>query len=1473
MKTRAILFLTVIAVLGITANSVFAYSYRVCLEEKLKWDSNSVQMRASGVSFPAGGWRTALADAVSAINNNPSNFRFNLTYDEPSVGMGNGENETWFSSDSSILDGAPAITYTWSECIDYWIFGKTVKLTEADVIFDVNESYTTSTAKTNLLNYGGSGRPLRTTAIHELGHALGLGHVNSIYNIMGQDWTHIHVNGSDSHAYFGEDASNGAVFLYDANSSNLEDVGVVHWRWIGSSGEYSTHGRTRIFTSGGAEESKFTDHGEPRYWVSVGETIQVEFTYENNGSSRQANTQVGYYLSTNDTISTYDQRLGGVTMDLGRNTPYTAKTTLTIPNNLTSNGDYYIGAIVDENDAIHEVNESNNATYIGIRVRPYTPTPTPTPTSTPTPRIIINPTFIILPTFFPILNTPTPTPTPRRLVFPTLPIFEIALGRVTVTDNLKTKEDISNGTDIDPADNRELVVRWNLDAQNVNVVDYHIYVDVDNSNKKTFLGRVGSGDLNFFVWQKGNRFLTPAFAEGPQSNHSYQFYVYVIRGAKGNLGPFTHAGPVSFLVGEEKSKLSFAPWVKSDEGWGTYLQVQPSRLDSRVQLKYDLGGSEFLNEFIVCEEEAIPIFVKFDSAQPVVVTAKLLVRTPDGNWIDFPGSELSTIPSEVIQPTSTPTVPPAGVPAGEVIVTDSINTFDDLSNSEDVDLITDRELTIQWNLNFPRATDFHVYVSVDGSKDQQFLGLAGSGQATAFRWREGLRTVAPGFRTGPQDGHSYQFYLYVLGTTLTSARVGILGTFPLAGPVKFTVISTLYSPTPKRTISVPTPTFQLRPTATFQLRPTSTIPLRPTPDMRPTVEVKPTDVKPTVFVKPTDTILPTRFPLLTPTPTFQGKPTVSVPSMTPTPTRTPRIKRPISALYIYGDSPDTSTPFVTFLNLQFISTQSVHHSGLVGMDLSRYDVLIVGNDTVNALGWGTPAEVNAIISSGKPILGIGEGGYALFGNMQLPIGNPNGWHFNASSVLVLNYENPTYPVYQNPNFISTNEGNTLPLYLSPVADAEIYLPTIPSRIIAFGRSPNDADHYPLVLDSGQYFLWGFVEGPTQMTDQGLNLFENAVRVLVQNEVPVISTPIPTATLVPIPTATASVPGTNYDLYVDQFSGPATAAAGQAIGVQLSLSVGNKGPSDAVSFSIGIYLSSDSNSDSTDRLLVGGREFVPSLSANSTTMVSLASVMSIPTDYPAGPAYLIALIEFADGSPSNNSMAIPIQITAGIPNPTATPLPQITPTPAETVRALLIYGNDTNAAQKFTDFLNQRSIISTMIQTSSLPNADLSQYDLLIVAEDTGNTLTNEWGTPEALAAIQKSSLPILGLGEGGYYLFGKMLLLIGYPFGWHGLGNNFSVADSTHSIFNQPNALAFKNDQLVQVNQATASAVVEIYITPGTTFQNLTLLGRSTTEPNHYSLLMDRNRYFLWGFSGDPSQMTDVGLNAFENVVRFLKGK
>lgn len=374
MKQSASLALTL--VLGLLGASANAASWKACGDKAniIKWDTNSVTLRASKTSFPAANaFTSSLQTAVDRINSNPSKFRFSLALGDTSVGINNGENEVWFTSDQELLDGKPARTISWSYC--FWAAGWHYDFLEADVFFDVAEPYTTSMNKMEHWDFGGAKRPFQNTAIHELAHAAALGHENRWYSILGSDWNHMHVNGSIARSYLGEDGAEGTVALYGTTGTFSEDLSVSSFTKVGVKGEYSVHGFNLIKNAAGAALSLVPGTGvtkegrtEPRYIVSKGQTIKFDYTAENNGKSTHT-PNVAFYLSNNSLITTKDILLGTTSFAVGRNSPTVKTASLVIPTNLASGSDYYIGVIIDYDDKIEENVSSNNATYLPIRIQ------------------------------------------------------------------------------------------------------------------------------------------------------------------------------------------------------------------------------------------------------------------------------------------------------------------------------------------------------------------------------------------------------------------------------------------------------------------------------------------------------------------------------------------------------------------------------------------------------------------------------------------------------------------------------------------------------------------------------------------------------------------------------------------------------------------------------------------------------------------------------------------------------------------------------------------------------------------------------------------------------------------------------------------------------------------------------------------------------------------------------------------------
>ena len=224
MKVKTHYILICLVSLFAIHSSAEAYWHWHCDGKNLRRHDKRIKWRAGKNSFVSGtGWPTALTTANGRWNQAPCRFTFSIrNWNETYVGFGNGQTEIFFTNNQDFLDGAPA------RCVYYYNCGS-AKINEVNVVFDAGVKYSKSDYQYSKTPYGGDWRPWGTTAMHEFGHGLGLAHNNGTYNIMGEDWDHIHANDAKVRHYAGEDAGNGAVHIYGkSQNSVIQDVGVTH---------------------------------------------------------------------------------------------------------------------------------------------------------------------------------------------------------------------------------------------------------------------------------------------------------------------------------------------------------------------------------------------------------------------------------------------------------------------------------------------------------------------------------------------------------------------------------------------------------------------------------------------------------------------------------------------------------------------------------------------------------------------------------------------------------------------------------------------------------------------------------------------------------------------------------------------------------------------------------------------------------------------------------------------------------------------------------------------------------------------------------------------------------------------------------------------------------------------------------------------------------------------------------------------
>jgi Matrixin/CARDB len=329
---RTISTLRAVLVIAIAGTSLQAANWSTCGGNNLTWNSGWTNMYISTTSFPPGtSWDGALQDAMWHWNNvQGSGFNFYVGRDTDGThSSGNGMNEVYLGSEPG---SALAVTLVRYHC--YWFFGWNYGLDEADIAFSDSLSWNTGS-----MDYSNLGSPFNfeQVALHELGHALGLNHedrwmatMNSIYPNSGT------LGYYREHDPLGDDRYAARALYPDGTTET--DV-------AGSAFKFTGSGTSGLVSS-------------PAY-AARGSYANIEFTFSNQGTSTQA-FDIGFYLSTNDYISTYDTLLG---MNYGAwgssGFAGTFSRSLYIPYWITP-GTYYLGFLIDPNNTIPEANKSNN---------------------------------------------------------------------------------------------------------------------------------------------------------------------------------------------------------------------------------------------------------------------------------------------------------------------------------------------------------------------------------------------------------------------------------------------------------------------------------------------------------------------------------------------------------------------------------------------------------------------------------------------------------------------------------------------------------------------------------------------------------------------------------------------------------------------------------------------------------------------------------------------------------------------------------------------------------------------------------------------------------------------------------------------------------------------------------------------------------------------------------------------------------
>ncbi len=176
-----------------------------------------------------------------------------------------------------------------------------------------------------------------------------------------------------------------------------------------------------------------------------------------------------------------------------------------------------------------------------------------------------------------------------------------------------------------------------------------------------------------------------------------------------------------------------------------------------------------------------------------------------------------------------------------------------------------------------------------------------------------------------------------------------------------------------------------------------------------------------------------------------------------------------------------------------LDTTLVALNAVAATDFSPYRMILVGDDTSadgGATWLGTAAAVMKIRTSGKPVLGFGDGGLALFGALGSYLSYTHSAAASDDAIQTLAVE---HPAWNKPNAVATTP--PLSLYSAPVDNSHaIIINPDPNRLdFTLLGARNVLFQYYILGEHANgtcYTLWGFKSQPMDLTEEGQKLLAN-----------------------------------------------------------------------------------------------------------------------------------------------------------------------------------------------------------------------------------------------------------------------------------------------------------------------------------------------------------------------------------------------
>jgi len=203
--------------------------------------------------------------------------------------------------------------------------------------------------------------------------------------------------------------------------------------------------------------------------------------------------------------------------------------------------------------------------------------------------------------------------------------------------------------------------------------------------------------------------------------------------------------------------------------------------------------------------------------------------------------------------------------------------------------------------------------------------------------------------------------------------------------------------------------------------------------------------------------------------------------------------KPVAYVFNEQSDLDQFELYQSLLNNAGLDLMPLSAYALTTTQLSDYRGFIIASDSALAgQDWATATLRNALNAAGLPILGLGEGGYALFNDLGLNLGSTSAVTRTANMTRTQAFS-PGAPVWSQPFVLMGGSPYTV-FDRSP--GLRLDLGTAPPVGVEFiGTDPGTPNLINVGRENTRYALWGFGSGPINMTENGKRAFVNLAALM------------------------------------------------------------------------------------------------------------------------------------------------------------------------------------------------------------------------------------------------------------------------------------------------------------------------------------------------------------------------------------------